>query len=446
MDLSQENLKFSISKQSKLIVAVSGGADSIALLHLLYTAGFQCIAAHCNFHLRGEESNRDERFVNDFCQNLHIPLRKIDFATETFAQIRNLSTEMAARELRYQWFEQLRLRENADYIAVAHHADDVIETFMINLARGAGLRGLAGIKEINGKIWRPLLKVSRNEILDYLKENALSHVEDSTNEESVYQRNKFRNEIIPFIQSYFPNWKNSVLTTISNLKSVEDYTEFHIAEDIKKILSKNGDSFEIETEELKKYGSAQSFLLHKILTSFHFSNANIADVQSLIENHISGKQFNSVDTKHTLFVSAEKITILPTKTNDLEKYQINSIEEFKHFPIRLDTQIVDNQDLQIEKNANILYADLSKVKFPLTLRHWEEGDYFIPFGMKGKKKLSDFFIDQKVRDVEKKNIWLLTMQQGDEEQILWVVGHRSDNRIRIDKNTDKVLIIKKDVS
>ncbi len=446
MVLTQENLKFKISKQSKLIVAVSGGADSIALLHLLYTAGYQCIAAHCNFHLRGEESNRDEQFVRGFCQKIHIPLRKIDFNTETFAEIRCLSTEMAARELRYQWFEQLRIRENADYIAVAHHADDVIETFMINLSRGAGLRGLAGIKEVNRKVWRPLLKVSRIEILDYLKENSLSHVEDSTNEKSIYQRNIFRNEIIPFIQNYFPNWKKSVLTTIDNLKSVEDYTEFHLAEDVDKIQLKREDRFEIEIEKLHKYSSAQPFLLHKILSSFHFSNANISDIQSLIKNNISGKKFNSTDDKHTLFVSSEKITILPKETRESEKYEITSIEEIKHLPILLNFQIADKQDIQIEKNANIFYADLSKIKFPLTLRHWEEGDYFIPFGMKGKKKLSDFFIDQKIREVEKNNVWILTMNQNEEKQILWIVGYRTDDRFRIDKNTDKVLIIKKDAS
>ncbi len=446
MILTQENLKFKISKPSKLIVAVSGGADSIALLHLLCTAGYQCIAAHCNFHLRGEESNRDEQFVIEFCQKIHVPLRKIDFKTETFAKIRCLSTEMAARELRYQWFEQLRIRENADYIAVAHHADDVIETFMINLSRGAGLRGLAGIKEINGKIWRPLLKVSRIEILDYLKENTLSHVEDSTNEESIYQRNIFRNEIIPFIQTYFPNWKKSVLSTIDNLKSVEDYTEFHVAEDIDQIRLKAEDHFEIEIKELHKYSSAQHFLLHKILSSFHFSNANISDIQSLIKNNISGKKFNSIDAKHTLFVSSEKIIILPTKTSKSEKYKITSIEEFKQLPIPLNFQIADKQKLHLEKNINIFYADFSKIKFPLTLRHWEEGDYFIPFGMNGKKKLSDFFIDQKIREIEKKNIWILTMNQGEEEQILWIIGYRTDNRIRIDSNTDKVLIIKKDMS
>ncbi len=446
MILAQENLKFKISKQSKLIVAVSGGADSIALLHLLYTAGYQCIAAHCNFHLRGEESNRDEQFVKDFCQKIHVPLRKIDFDTETFAKTRCISTEMAARELRYQWFEQLRIRENANYIAVAHHADDVIETFMINLSRGAGLRGLAGIKEINGKIWRPLLKVSRTEILDYLKKNALTHVEDSTNEESIYQRNMFRNEVIPFIQSYFPNWKNSLLTTIDNLKNVEDYTEFHLAEDIGRILLKTENHFEIEIKNLQKYSSAQNFLLYKILSSFHFSNANISDIQLLIKKNISGKQFKSTDTKHTLWVSAEKIIIIPTKTNESQRYKITSIKEIKHLPIQLNFQITDSHDIQIERNANIFYADLSKIKFPLTLRHWEEGDYFIPFGMKGKKKLSDFFIDQKIREIEKKNIWLLTMNQSEEEQILWIVGYRTDNRIRIDINTDKVLIIKKDVS
>ena len=257
-----------IPDRAKLIVGVSGGADSVALLHLLVEGGMNCVVAHCNFHLRGAESDRDALFVKNLAKEYELPYYQVDFKTEEYAQLRHLSIEMAARELRYDWFKELISREKADYVAVAHHADDLVETFLINLSRGTGLHGLTGMKEINGKVVRPLLSVWREEIKSYVRKNRLSYVEDSSNAIPFCARNKFRNDIIPGIEETFPYFKKSLFSTIHNLREAEVFMESQI--NSLALLEKiDSESYKISKERVKELYSPV-FALYESLSSFGF--------------------------------------------------------------------------------------------------------------------------------------------------------------------------------
>ncbi len=422
---------FDIKRNDKIIVALSGGADSVCLTHILLSFGYTCELAHCNFHLRGEESNRDEQFVTEFAEKLHCKLHKIDFDTTAFAEQHKVSIEMAARDLRYNWFEKLRKENNAKYIAVAHHADDSVETFLMNLTRGAGLKGLCGVAPQNGHIIRPLLCIDRNEILEYLKQHNLTFVEDSTNKETIYTRNKFRNEIIPTLQNVNPAAKNNILQTIDYLNEANNIYQKFIAENTQNIVKQNGEYIEIDLEKIVSSIAPQS-ILHEILKNYGFNSAQCRNI--LETSEATGKQFrneNFVATtnRNKLIISKEKI---------IEDYYIELSDKEIDTPIHLKIeQFENNENFKLEKNTNIGQFDLDKIKFPLKLRHWQKGDSFYPIGMKGKKLVSDFFVDKKLSIPEKESTWLLTSA----DEIVWIVGMRPDNRYKITENTKNILKI-----
>ncbi len=400
--------------KAKIIVGLSGGADSIALLHLLHQAEYSCIAAHCNFQLRGEESLRDERFCTFFAHSLEILFEKITFDTRTYSLNHRISIEMAARELRYTWFEELRLKYNADAIAVAHHKDDSIETVLLNLIRGTGIHGLTGIHPKSKHIIRPLLCIDKKEILHYAKENNLNYVTDSTNLESEYIRNKIRLQIIPMLQEINPSVSNAIERTANNLFHTVKIYDDSIKKGINNVVSHN-DTGEITIciKQLLSYPSPET-LLYEILSTYHFNSITIGEIMNSLTKQ-SGKLFYS--STHQL-VKDRKSLILKEK-NQIKLPQL----ETKILPYS------DNFELQPDKN--IAYFDFDKLKFPLTIRQWKEGDYFIPLGMTGKQKISKYFKDHLINRIQKDNTMLLC----NEEDIIWIIGERIDNRYCITKNT-----------
>ncbi len=418
-----------LTPDTTVIVGLSGGMDSMVLLDLLTLLGYQCVAAHCNFHLRGEESNRDAAFVKKWCKGIDIPFTSIDFDTTQYAADKKISIEMAARELRYDWFEILRRQHDAEAVAVAHHKDDSVETVLLNLIRGTGIKGLAGIMPRNRSVVRPLLCMTRAEIEEYITERDIPYVFDSTNDDDIFLRNSLRLNIIPQLQKLNPSVKDAIWRTSRNLSEAEKVYSTSIRNAIEELYQED----KIDIAKLGETASPRS-ILFEILSPLGFGASVIEDVYLGMES-VSGKTFYS---KSYRLIKDRDFFILDriTDNNRGEEFvyissEAEEIAEPIHLVIRK-----KKMPLFIEKNRRFLYADLTKLKFPLTLRRWEEGDWFIPFGMKGKKKVSDYFIDRKYNLKEKENAWLLL--SGDE--IVWIVGERPDNRYKITDGSRDVFI------
>lgn len=419
-----------LSPGSTVVVGLSGGMDSMALLDVLTLSGYRCIAAHCNFHLRGEESDSDARFVKKWCKENDVEFTSIDFDTRQYAADKKISIEMAARELRYSWFEIVREEYAAEAIAVAHHRDDLAETVLLNLIRGTGIRGLTGISPKNGHVVRPMLSVSRSEIETYMKERDIPYVTDSTNADDTFVRNSLRLNIIPMLEKLNPSVKEAIYRTSQNLSEAVKIYEKAIESDTKEIFNDNS----IDIEKLKQTASPAT-VLFEILTPFGFNPSVIEDISENLDA-TPGKVFNSgqyrlIKDRHFLLLSS-----LPHENNDIQEYAISNTLEEMTDPIHLKISKYDYIP-DVLKNPSFLFADAGKIQFPLTLRKWKPGDWFIPFGMKGKKKLSDYFTDRKFNLTEKENVWVLT--SGND--IVWIVGERTDDRFKITKRTDNVVVI-----
>ena len=423
-----------LNPQSKIIVGLSGGADSVVLLSILHTLGYECVAAHCNFHLRGKESDEDECFATDFATSLGIPFYKVDFDTQSIANERKISIEMAARDLRYEWFEQLRKEYTADAIAVAHHQDDSIETLLLNLIRGTGINGLTGIKPKNGFVVRPMLCINKNEVLQYAHEQKISYVTDLSNLKDEYTRNKIRLQLLPLFQSINPSIGTSLLRTMEHLNEVSKIYHAYIKDAKEKVWDKNSKTIHIPT--LLTCSSPES-ILFEILKEYGFGKEVIQEAHLALESQ-SGKKFYS-DT-HSLIKDRNyfRLCLLEQQIEN-SVYYINEDDAEKTAPLSM--KIITQEKINIPeiiKEKRIAYFDTDKLVFPLILRKWEKGDRFIPFGMSGSQKLSDYFNNQKFTKPDKENTWILCSEQ----EIIWVVGHRTDNRFRVKTETKRVSIIK----
>jgi tRNA(Ile)-lysidine synthase len=416
----------------KIIVGLSGGADSVFLLSILHQLGYECLAAHCNFHLRGKESLRDEQWAKQCATLLEIPFYKQDFDTCLIAQERGISIEMAARDLRYNWFEALREKQQADAIAVAHHSDDSIETVFLNLIRGTGIAGLTGIKPKTGRIIRPLLCVSKEDILHYAESEKLLFVTDSSNLQDEFIRNKIRHQVLPLLQSLNPSLNVSLLRTMEHLSEASKIYQSHIAEAKTHVF--NASEQTIDIRSLLAYPSPES-ILFEILKEYGFGNDVIRNVFQAIESQ-SGKEFYSPKYKLTKERNRFFLFPLKQKKENLVFYIEKNEDEIK-IPFLMDMSIQQSPP-EIINNKNIAYFDFDKLKFPLQLRRWQNGDRFVPFGMNGSQKLSDYFNNRKLNQQEKRNAWILCS----ENKIIWIVGYRSDNRFKIEKNTKKFYILK----
>ncbi|WP_277135499.1 MULTISPECIES: tRNA lysidine(34) synthetase TilS [Bacteroides] len=420
----QQRIKQYIEKEdlfssgSKILIALSGGADSVALLCILHAAGYPCEAAHCNFHLRGEESNRDEQFVRQLCKKYGIHLHTIDFDTTRYAAEKHISIEMAARELRYNWFEEIRNQCRADVVAIAHHQDDSVETILLNLIRGTGITGLLGIRPRNGVIVRPLLCINREEIMRYLQSIGQDYVTDSTNLEDEYTRNKIRLNLLPLMQTINPSVKNSLIETGNYLSDVATIYNRYIEEAKTRIATTEG----IRICELVKEPAPEA-LLFEILHPLGFNSAQIKDIVHSLHGQ-SGKQFSSKEwrvIKDREFLLLEKI-----QSEDKEELPFQIIKEEKEY----------TSDFQIPRKKGTACFDADKLDGTISYRKWRTGDTFIPFGMKGKKKVSDYLTDRKFSISQKERQWVLCCG----ERIAWLIGERTDNRFRIDETTRRVVI------
>lgn len=423
-----------LAGRAPVLVGFSGGADSVALLSLLVQLDYSCIALHCNFHLRGDESVRDEHFAAETARTLGVPFYKIDFDTTGYADKHHLSIEMAARELRYNWFEEMRQQLGGQAIAVAHHRDDSVETVVMNLIRGTGIRGLGGIRPKNGYVVRPLLPVSRNEILTWLAEQQLSYVTDSTNLSDAYTRNFIRLRVLPLLEELNPSVKTAIARTADHLADTEAIF-LYMVEKARKELMKDG--CRIPIARLMQYPSPAT-ILYELLKPYGFTRQVTDDIFHSLTKE-SGKQFYS--PLYRLLKDREYLLLASINKEEVLEYTITAseiMEEIWRGPVELSFfKSVFTNNFNIRKDKHIAYFDYDKLTFPLTLRKWKEGDWFIPFGMKGRKKLSDYFSDHKFSRIEKEQAWLLCSG----ENILWIVGERSDNRFCIDKTTKSVLIV-----
>ena len=420
-----------IEPNCKYLLAVSGGIDSMVMAHVFINANVNCAIAHCNFTLRGKESDADEDLVRNFAQNNHIPFYTVKFETEKYAQEKGISIQIAARELRYQWFEEVRNSEGFTKIAIAHNADDNIETFFINLSRGAGLNGLTGIPVNTSTLVRPIIEASRKQIEEYA---ALYHVpyrEDASNASTKYLRNKIRHLVLPVFDNIDPLFRKKATESINYLAEANNYFKIETNNFINtECFYKTGDLY-IPFESIKKLHSQQLMLFY-ILEPYGFKGDVISNILNSIENAVSGKQFYS--HSHCLITDRENLIIseIPESFQPINIYEDSDIE-LNIGNIKCEV-IAKNSTFKLTKDKSIGEFDFSKLVFPLTLRSVEAGDWFIPIGMKGRKKLSDFFIDIKLPLTEKKKQTVLL--SGND--IVWVTGLRPDDRFKITDETKKV--------
>jgi len=422
----KENL---FNKKNKLLLAVSGGVDSVVLCKLCHICGFNFGIAHCNFQLRGEESDRDEAFVKELAERLQRPFYSVRFDTKAFAAEHKYATQEAARILRYDWFEKVRAENDYDFIVTAHHADDNIETVLMNFFRGTGIRGVSGMKPRNGKILRPLLFAKRKDLEDFQQAEGLSFVQDNSNLSNDYTRNFFRNTILPLIAQKYPEVQDNLLDNIERFKEAEILYQHAIAQYRKKLLQQNGEDIYIPVLLLQKTPAVQTILL-ELLRPYDFKPAQLPDILGLLYSE-SGKYVLSStlrilrDRKHLILSRLQEVSSSPVV-----------IEQPGNYVFANGTLSVKHTDATaIPTDPKVACIDASAIQFPLLLRPWRTGDYFYPLGMSKKKKLSRFFIDNKLSMADKEKVWVVEMNK----KIIWVVGYRIDDRFKIKKQTTSVL-------
>lgn len=403
--------------QDRLLVTVSGGADSTALLRILLNLNYACEVAHCNFHLRGEESNRDEQFVRNLCKELKVPVHIAHFDTQKEASTKHISIEMAARQLRYDWFEQLRQAQKLTKIVVAHHLNDNVETFLLNMIRGTGIRGLQGIQPKNGYIVRPLLETSRQDLESYLHSINQPYVIDSSNLEDAYVRNKIRHAVIPVLQELNPSIVNTLSANAKRLHEATLIYEAAIKKELNQVRTPDGLSITL----LLKSPSPQ-VLIYEALHPLGFTETQIANIHKSIYNNQSGKQFYTNSWR--VIRDRDKLLILP----------LTNIQK----PILQITRLVRTETFQIPSSPDIACLDADLIKSPLHLRLCQRGDTFYPLGMSGKKAVSDYLTNRKYSINHKERQWVLCCG----EDIIWLVGERIDDRYKIKAKTTNILYIK----
>ena len=423
---TQQN--FSFLKGKKLLVAVSGGMDSMVLVDLFQKLKFDFTLAHCNFQLRGTESDGDENFVVTYAKQNDITCFVAKFDTEKYSKAHKLSTQVTARNLRYNWFNEILEQEKFDYIVTAHHADDVVETFMINLSRGTGLDGLTGIPSQNGNIIRPMLPFSRKEIENYVLENKLKWREDSSNASDKYLRNKIRHHIIPVFKEINESFLQSFQNTLEHLNQEQSLINDAVQMVYEKVVSEENQQLKINISALLHYKNHKAYL-YQWLNKYGFSAWN--DVYNLIEAQ-SGKQILS--EKYILLKDRDFLILSKKEKTNFEEIVIHSITEKPNFPLKL---TLCNQSDISNQMKNVIFVDENKIQFPLTIRKWKEGDYFYPTGMQGKKKVSKYFKDEKFTLFQKQDTWILESNN----KIVWIIGHRADERFKVENTTQTIIQI-----
>lgn len=415
-------------KNSKLLIAISGGLDSVVLTSLCKKLEFNISLAHCNFKLRGSESEADEQFIINLAESCDLEVFVESFDTERYAKEKKLSVQMAARELRYEWFNDLSKQMKFDYILTAHHADDNLETFLINLSRGTGLDGLTGIPELKGNVVRPLLPFGRSDLENFARRNKITWREDSSNKSNKYLRNSLRHQIVPRLKEINPQILENFQKTISHLKDANHI----IAEQIERIKKKvifideNG-NVQLKISKIKKLSNPKIYLYY-LLKDYGFTEWN--DVNDLLDSQ-SGKQI--VSSTHRLI--KDRKTLILSNINCTHKMDFKIKESDRELKYPDGVLRFDEANSISNKHSNIAFLDKDLLKFPMTLRRWRKGDYFYPFGMQGRKKLSKFFKDEKFSIIDKENVWLLCS----DDTVVWIISHRMDDRFKVTEETKNII-------
>ena len=423
------------TKKDRLLIAISGGLDSVVLADLASQLGNAVILAHCNFNLRGEESNRDEKFVQAFAQKVGLELMIKGFDTEKYALENAVSIQHAARDLRYAWFQSIIAEGKADLILTAHHADDNIETLAMNFFRGTGLQGLEGIPLINGVIRRPLLSFLKSELTDYAKQRGLQFVEDSSNELDKYTRNHFRLNILPLLEKAYPSVKENLLNNISRFKQVNNLYKYSVSQLLKKQVVKTGEEQKIPVAKLKEF--AHTSLLFEWVREFGFQEKQLEQIFGLLDAE-SGKYVKAITASYQIFKHRNWLVISPENKLSSSVFIIDKADTSVQFSLgELKISLKNEALLKVDKTGMIVTIDAKKVTYPLILRRHRPGDYFYPLGMTKKKKVARFLIDNKLSKSEKENIWVLESNK----KIIWILGQRIDNRYKIEPRTTQSLLL-----
>ena len=424
-----------IGPAEKILLAVSGGIDSMVMLHLFIRSGIKAGIAHCNFSLRAGESDMDEELVKQFASDEHLQFHSIRFDTETFAKKHRLSIQMAARQLRYEWFEEIMDKYGYDKTAVAHNLNDNIETLIINLVRGTGISGLTGMKPISNRIIRPLLFSTRQDIVRYCNKHRIIYREDMSNADTKYIRNKIRHQIIPVLKEINPSIEATLNETAERFTGLNEIVTDYLTCLREMVAEQKNDIIKFNIILLKPYLHNKT-LLYELFKSFDVNNDQLNDLLKVIEGKTGGQILTGT---HRIIKNRKEIIVTDEKKLDYSSYNVEIIEEFANVPGIESAEYINVTDsFEMPSDPLIACLDSEKVSFPLIIRSWKPGDFFYPLGMKNKKKLSDYFINSKYSIIEKENKLILES----DGRIVWIIGDRIDNRFRITRSTRKALIIK----
>ena len=440
--MKENLLKYIEDKQlfgqfDKILLAVSGGIDSVVMAHLFHEARIQFAIAHCNFMLRGEESDEDEVFVKNLADHYNVPFFVKSFDTNGYAKDNQVSIQMAARDLRYEWFEQLLEEKGYDFIATAHHRDDVLESLLLNLTKGTGISGLQGIRAKLGRVVRPMLFASRENIADFAKEQKLSWREDSSNASNQYQRNLIRNEVIPQLKLINPNLENTLVHTLDRLQAAEEIFDTNIKKIKEEALFRSGIDVWLHVRKMQAEG-LNSSILFEILKEWGFSYVQAREIMDGIIAESTGKKFHS--GTYRLNLDRDYLLISPIRDANIREYHIwRDTEDYSNDFFKLVFKIYSAHNFKIPADRNQGCLDLERLEFPLKVRRWQAGDRFFPLGMKHPKKVSDFLIDEKVPLNIKERVCVLLSG----EEIAWLIGYRIDERFKVTDETQNVLKVVK---
>lgn len=420
----------------KILIAISGGIDSVVMTHALKELDYKIELAHCNFNLRGDESDGDQKSVENLAKEWNLPLHLKQFNTNQISKELKLNTQETTRKIRYEWFHEIIKMHSFDVIAIAHNADDQVETVLINYGRGCGISGLHGIPYKNGQIVRPLLNSPRIEIEDYAKKNRLYFRIDSSNLEKKYTRNKLRHDVVPILKKTFPNFlQNSIQNTELILKQEQIY--FSKVNDFQKFISFNQDETVVDLLPFQRETNGE-IILFELLKKFFFS---YREIEKLIKQEIipSGQKY--INHSFIAITHQSKLIIKPnTWVETAPEYWIENSQETEHLPFLLNFEHLSPRHVQdlYSLEANELYVDADKITFPLCLRRWKPGDRIYPYGLKGSKKVQDVFSDLKMNLFEKQNVWILES----DDKIVWIINLRADRRFNVDNTTEQIFKLK----
>jgi tRNA(Ile)-lysidine synthase len=424
-----------VKKGDRVLLAVSGGIDSMVMTDLFVRTAIEVGIAHCNFCLRGRESDKDEELVKKFADKHNIPFYSIRFKTTDYAEKKGISIQMAARDLRYSWFEKTRHEYGYDSVAVAHNLNDNIETLLINLTRGTGIAGLTGMKMVNNRIIRPLLFATRESIVEYCKRQKIEYREDRSNADSKYTRNKIRHLVIPLLKEINPSIEYTLNDTAERMSGINDIVSGFIEKIVKATFEYRDDKIAVNISLLQPYQQNKT-ILFELFRPFGITTSTLKDFINIIAGRTGSRLFTAT---HRIVKDRNEIIISSGSQKENEEYKINSVAELKKVPGILSVKNINfTRSYPIPTDPCIACIDIQDITYPLIIREWHSGDFFFPFGMNRKKKLSDYFVDRKFSRFDKEKVLILESAG----RIVWIIGERIDNRFRITESTKKALIIK----